>query len=422
MEQFKALAEKSLKAMGKEVFVSFSYGAGQPPFKMREVIAMNEPDFFKTFAAEGITAANSFYKTLKMPATLVYQPGVETYKNVSIDAVSVKFDVADSNDLAMKEVAKIYGPDGLSYYVAQKDKLAFIAFGPDSKNSLKTLIDTPTDKAVGGDLKTAMTILGPDAQKADMIGSINYIKLAKGGMNMVSQMGGPEAPGMFSEMAKAMDVPTQSCMAVSATVAKGKINSRLALPKQHLIEIISAAMKIQMQMMQQQNSTSGGMMGGAPQPVTPASSLQPMSAEPKNPLEEWIGKPAPDLKMTDLQGNTISIAGLKGKKIVVDFWATWCPPCKQMIPAMIELRNSIAPEKLAILAVSNEPVDRLNKFAKDYKLNYTVIASGNEMPSPYGAVAVLPTTFFIDSSGTIRHILIGSHELADLKAAIDGMK
>lgn len=435
MEQLKALVDKSLKAMGKEAFISFSYEAGQPPFKMREVFAVTEPDFFKTNAPEGITAANSFYKALDLPVTLSFQPGVETYKNVSIDAVALKFAAADSNDLAMQEVAKLYGPDGFAYYTAQKDNLAFVALGPDSKTVLKTLIDTPADKVATGDLQKAMTILGPDAQRADIVGSVNYLKLFKGGMGVVSQMSGAgaETGGMLSEMAKAMDVPTQSCMAISATVGKGKINSRLALPKQHLMEIITAAMQVQQKMMQQQQQMQQQQgaqpavgMSGAPQSAEPASTLQPQPVQPaaerKDPLQEWVGKPAPDLKMTDLQGNALTLSGLKGKKVMVDLWATWCPPCKEMIPSLIDLRNGTKPEQLAILAISNEPVDRLNKFAKDYKLNYTVIPSGSVMPSPYGSAAVLPTTFLIDSSGTIRHVLVGSHEPADLKAAIDSMQ
>ena len=412
MEKIKALADKCLKAMGNEVFASFSYVAGQPPFRFREVIAVKEPDFFKKIGPEGIEAGNNIYKAPKIPATLNYTPGVEAYKDVPIDAIAIKFQAADSNDVAMGEIEKLYGPDGFTYYTAQKDKLAYIALGPDSKNILHSLIDTPADKAVGGDLQKAMTTLGTDAQKADMVASINVLKLFKGLMDIAGQMGGPFPNEMFAAMAKALNVPTQSCMAASSTIAKGKINSRIALPKQHLMEITTAAMAIQMQAMQQQ--TQGSTAGTA----KPASS----SAAPKDPLQEWVGKPAPDLKLTDLQGNKISLSELKGKKIMLDFWATWCPPCKAMIPSLIELRKNTNPEQLAMLAISDEPVDRLNKFAKDYKLNYTVISHDTERPAPYSDVQFLPTTVLIDSSGVIRHVILGSHELADLKAAIDGMQ
>lgn len=93
-----------------------------------------------------------------------------------------------------------------------------------------------------------------------------------------------------------------------------------------------------------------------------------------------------------------------------------------MIPHLVELRNSAAPAQLAILGVSNEPIDRLNKFAKDFKMNYPVISHTGAMPVPYSKVTGLPTTFLIDSAGVIRHVLVGYHEMGDIQAALTGMQ
>lgn len=429
VQQFKALADKSLKAMGNEALFSFSYGPGQPPFMFRQVQYVDDPALFKPLMQEGIAAANTLYKAMELPFVFGYEPGVETYKNVPIDAFKLSFNMKEDQegDEASEAIKKLYGPDGLTYYAAQTNKMLFITFGPDSKKDLTAMIDAPAGQAVAGDLQTALTVLGPAAQQADMVGSINYLKFAKGFMGMIQQMGGPEETAMMSGMASALDIQTQSCMAFSATVDNGKVVTRLAMPKQHLMEIVTAAMQVQAKMMQQAQTDAGGGMTASPEPA-PASpfaaqSTQPASpAEREDPLQEWVGKPAPDLKMTDLQGGKISIAELKGKKIILDFWATWCPPCKETIPHLVELRNSVAPAQLAILGVSNEPIDRLNKFAKDFNINYPVISHTGAMPVPYSKVTGLPTTFLIDSAGVIRHVLVGYHEMSDIQAALTGMQ
>jgi peroxiredoxin len=432
IEQINSLAGKSLKAMGKEAVFSFSYGPGQPPFMFRQAQYINDPATIKPLMQEGLAAANTLYKAMDLPFAISYQPGVETYKTVPIDAIKMSFNTEGNQegDEASEAIKKLYGPDGLTYYAAQTDKMLFMTFGPDSKKDLTAMLDVPAGQAAAGDLQTALTVLGPAAQQADIVGSINYLKLVKGGLGMASQMAGPAENEMLTGLASAMDIQTKSCMAFSATIANGKVATRLALPKQHLSEIVTAAMQAQAQMMQQQTQSQGGMGGGMAQPEpAPASPFAPQAAsrtqnaaQPKDPLQEWVGKPAPDLKVTDLQGNKISIAELKGKKVILDFWATWCPPCKEMVPYLVELRNGAAPTQLAILGISNEPIDRLNKFIKDFKVNYPVISHTGAMPDPYAKVTGLPTTFYIDSSGIIRHVFVGYHEMEDIKTALSSMQ
>ncbi len=411
-----ALADKSLKAMGKEMFVSFSYGAGQPPFAMRQTVYVNTPDFVKQTADEGVAIANKLYTAMGLPMTLAITPDEESYMNTTISKVAVT--LGNTDEPAAQAIAQMYGKDGLSYYTAQKDDLLFVTLAPNAKESIKAMIDAPQDKPAAGDLQKAMTILGDTAQKADLVAGVNYLKLAKGFMGMADQMsqtmGEGQTPPMLAAMASAMDVPTQSCMAAAATAADGKITARLMLPKQHLSEIMNAVMKVQQLMIQQQMQEQP-----APQPLQNGESS---AEDTQDPLQSWIGKPAPALQMVDMQGKKYTLAELKGKKVVLDFWATWCPPCKKMIPELNTLRDQLKADDVVILGLSDEPIDRLNKFTKDNKMNYPIISYGQEMPIPFSAVTGLPTTFLIDAQGVIRNVLVGYHTTDELKAALGEMK
>lgn len=130
------------------------------------------------------------------------------------------------------------------------------------------------------------------------------------------------------------------------------------------------------------------------------------SLEPPSGFEQWIGKPSPDFTVTDLQGNRITLSTLKDKRVILDFWATWCPPCKAEIPHFIELRKNISANDLFILGISQEEKGVLNKFVWDYKINYP-IAIEDKLPPPYSQISAIPTTFFIDRKGIIQNVTVG---------------
>ena len=130
---------------------------------------------------------------------------------------------------------------------------------------------------------------------------------------------------------------------------------------------------------------------------------------------KWVGQPAPDFSVTTLDGQTIQLSELKGKRVVLDFWATWCPPCVKEIPHFIKLRNEASTDELVLVGISTEDVDTLKAFVKKQGVNYP-IASKDKLPSPYKDVEGIPTTFFIDRQGVIQNVFVGYHEFATLKA------
>ncbi|MBN2137885.1 MAG: TlpA family protein disulfide reductase [Sedimentisphaerales bacterium] len=139
-----------------------------------------------------------------------------------------------------------------------------------------------------------------------------------------------------------------------------------------------------------------------------------------------IGKEAPDFTLTDINGKVHKLSDYRGKNVMLEFWATWCPPCKISVPHLIELQETHGNDKLAILAlsyVSSYPpntAEMIKQFAADNKLNYTVFAVENgEAGGPYESVNELPTTFFIDPKGIIKLPASGFMPLDDSKAALE---
>ncbi len=134
----------------------------------------------------------------------------------------------------------------------------------------------------------------------------------------------------------------------------------------------------------------------------------------------WFGKNAPDFLIEDINGKTHKLSDYRGRDVVVVFWATWCPACNLEIPHLIELRNMLAEDKLAILAISNEEPEHLKHFAESKGINYTVASLGRSpLPEPFANVTSIPTTFFIDPDGKIKFAAVGVVSLADAKVIMN---
>ena len=124
-----------------------------------------------------------------------------------------------------------------------------------------------------------------------------------------------------------------------------------------------------------------------------------------------------------LDGKTASLSDYKGKVVLVDFWATWCDPCKYEIPELVKLQAKLGPKGFAILSVSmDEDVSEVAPFAKKAKINYPVILNGGDRP-PKGWVAPgLPTAYLIGRDNKIIWRKFGSKSIdqvgADVEAAL----
>ncbi len=116
---------------------------------------------------------------------------------------------------------------------------------------------------------------------------------------------------------------------------------------------------------------------------------------------------APNFILEDTNGKKVSLANYKGKVVIVDFWATWCPPCRRGIPDLIEIQKQFK-NKVAVIGISVDTDTKgdVPSFVKKMGINYTVLYANADVVQAYGGIESIPTSFIIDKKGNIvtQHI------------------
>ena len=113
---------------------------------------------------------------------------------------------------------------------------------------------------------------------------------------------------------------------------------------------------------------------------------------------------APDFTLPTSDGKTLKLSDLKGKVVIIDFWATWCPPCRKGIPDLIELKKKYGSKGLEIVGISVDAENTIGEvipFIKNQGINYPVVYGNSVVAQAYGGVSAIPTTFVIDKKGKI---------------------
>jgi thiol-disulfide isomerase/thioredoxin len=115
------------------------------------------------------------------------------------------------------------------------------------------------------------------------------------------------------------------------------------------------------------------------------------------------GQAAPDWELKTLDGRTVRLSDLKGKAVLLNFWATWCGPCKVEMPWFVDFQKQYGPQGLEIVGIAMDDSDdaTISDFTREMHVNYTILRGKESVGEAYGGVMGLPTTFFIGRDGKI---------------------
>jgi peroxiredoxin len=118
---------------------------------------------------------------------------------------------------------------------------------------------------------------------------------------------------------------------------------------------------------------------------------------------------APDFALKNLEGNTLRLENLRGKVVLLNFFTTWCGPCRQEIPDFVRLYKKYKDQGLEIVGISldMEGASLLIPFARQYGINYPIVLGTRNVVEDYGGVTGIPTSFFIDRNGNVAGHFIG---------------
>jgi cytochrome c biogenesis protein CcmG/thiol:disulfide interchange protein DsbE len=143
----------------------------------------------------------------------------------------------------------------------------------------------------------------------------------------------------------------------------------------------------------------------APPPIQLAQAPAPAA-------QDQTSVQAPDFRLTDvLKGKPVQLSSLKGQVVLVDFWATWCGPCRMEIPGFVELQKEFSGKGVKIIGVSlDQGSDVVKQYCRASKVNYHIVMGDGALAGAYGGVRAIPATFLIGKDGTILQQYVGFHE------------
>ena len=133
------------------------------------------------------------------------------------------------------------------------------------------------------------------------------------------------------------------------------------------------------------------------------------------------GQFAPELSLKDLNGQGLRLAHYRGKVVLLNFWATWCEPCRHEIPGFVQLQNSR--HDIQIVGISlDDSADPVRPFYTEFKMNYPVAVGDAALAQHYGGILGLPVTFLIGCDGRIASKHIGEAQMPDIENEINSLK
>lgn len=139
------------------------------------------------------------------------------------------------------------------------------------------------------------------------------------------------------------------------------------------------------------------------------------------PAGQLQGHLAPDFTLTALDGRTMKLSDLRGKAVLLNFWATWCEPCKIEMPWFVDLQNKYASQGLQVVGVAMDDASpsEISSFARKLGVNYPVLIGKEEVGAQYGGIEYLPSTFYISRDGKILDHVFGLVSKSEIEANVE---
>jgi len=134
------------------------------------------------------------------------------------------------------------------------------------------------------------------------------------------------------------------------------------------------------------------------------------------------GAVAPDFTLPDLSSNRITLSSYRGRVVLLDFWATWCDPCRDEIPRFVELQDKYRDRGLEIIGVSmDDSPEPVREFQQKFKMNYTIVMGNAKLGELYGGILGLPAAFLIGPDGRIYSKHLGATDASVFDKEIEGL-
>jgi peroxiredoxin len=136
------------------------------------------------------------------------------------------------------------------------------------------------------------------------------------------------------------------------------------------------------------------------------------------------GSTAPDFALERVEGGTLSLSSLRGKAVIVDFWDTWCPPCRKALPDLQEISDEYGPDLVVVgVAMAQEGKDKVRAFTRKHGLTFEMVLFNQdpELIRAFGGIRSIPTTFLIDHEGVIREKWVGAAPKSAYEKAVRGV-
>jgi len=131
----------------------------------------------------------------------------------------------------------------------------------------------------------------------------------------------------------------------------------------------------------------------------------------ENSQNPWIGKPAPEFQLNTLNGQSVSLSDLKGRPVLINFWATWCGPCRMEMPFLQQIYDEWQGKGLVLLAINiGESPSQIAEFMQSQWLSLPVLLDGEGNIAVMYNVRAIPITFFIDRDGIIQDVKVGAFQ------------